>query len=176
MKRMILAAAASGLTFLAGCGASPAKPGAPEPADPVKAIRANAQLVVDTMKADAGVELRFDAESVKWLDGYIERNRNQLDAATKSKLGDVFGSYLGEALVRTYGGQWEQYQDTWCVSFGKDNKAFPFAKVAKQFKNGSEDSIYSFFCAVPAVFKLVDKKAGAGSPVSPESSQPTTPR
>ena len=179
MKTLALIMAAMGVVFLVGCGSSGGgpptqrpevpRPDVPQPAaegptDPVEAIRANAQLVVTTMKVNSGVDLRFDAESVKWLDGYIERNRATLDADTKEKLVDVLGAYLGEAMIRSYGGQWEKYQNTWCVSFGEKNKAFPFGKVAKQIRNGEGDSIYSFFTAVPVVMKLQEKKTGGEGP------------
>jgi hypothetical protein len=38
------------------------------------------------------------------------------------------------------------------VSFNESNAAYPFAKVQKQFQNGSEDSIRSFFEIIPVVF------------------------
>jgi hypothetical protein len=65
----------------------------------------------------------------------------------KSTLISVFGSYLGECVVRIYGGEWRFYQeDGWGVLLSEGNVAFPFSKVQKLFRNGLEggDSILNF--------------------------------
>jgi len=43
-----------------------------------------------------------------------------------------------------------------CVAFNDQNAAFPLAKVRKQFDNGIDggDGIYSFFTAIPLLFRL----------------------
>ena len=60
--------------------------------DALEAIRKNAQLVPTMMKENLGVDLGFGSESVKWLDGYIDRNRQELDRDTSDKLVEIFGS------------------------------------------------------------------------------------
>ena len=82
------------------------------------------------------------------------------DAEAKTKLISVFGSFLGECIVRCYGGAWKQHESgVWCVAFNEDNIAFPFAKVAKQIDYGLEDGIASFFNVTPTIFKdLAPKK------------------
>ena len=118
------------------------------------AILANAKMVQELAREQMGTDLAFDGESVEWLDGYIEEIREQYDVAAKDRLISVFGFFFGEALIQSYGGEWQQYEGAWCVRFVKEQKAFPFAKVAKQFENGSVDSIYQFFVIVPIVMKL----------------------
>jgi hypothetical protein len=74
----------------------------------------------------------------------------------------VFGSFLGECIVRCYGGEWTTDADgNWSVRIG-ENFAFPFNKVSKQIDNGVEDGIGSFFRAVPLVLK-----GGVNIPPSP---------
>ena len=122
--------------------------------DQREAILANAKIVRDWAKEQLDVDLALDGESVKWLDGYIERNREGFDAVTKDRMVSLFGSYLGEALIQSIGGEWQQYKGTWCVSIDENQRAFPFNKVAKQFENGSADSIYAFFTMIPLVMNI----------------------
>ena len=49
---------------------------------------------------------------------------------TKYRLMSVFGSYLGECIVRRYDGMWKQHESgDWCVAFEGGTMAFPFAKA-----------------------------------------------
>jgi hypothetical protein len=120
-------------------------------------IKANAELVVEQLRPLSGIDFGYTQESVEWLEGYIERLRNSGEFEsdrTKNKLTSVFGSFLGECIVRCYGGTWRQHEaGIWCVAFNDDNIAFPFAKVAKQIDNGLEDSIASFFTVLPIMIK-----------------------
>jgi hypothetical protein len=121
-------------------------------------IRANAELVVQKLRSLSGIDFGYTQESVKWLEGYIERLRNSgefEDAETKTKLVSVFGSFLGECIVRCYGGKWKKHREAgvWCVAFSDKDMAFPFAKVARQMDNGLEDGIGSFFSVIPTLFK-----------------------
>ncbi len=118
-------------------------------------IEANAEMVIQQLRPLSGIEFGYNRESVEWLEGYIERLRQSnglQDEATREKLTSVFGSYLGECIVRCYGGRWEQREGVWCIAFDSRNAAFPFAKVAKQMQNGLEDGMGSFFTLIPVVF------------------------
>lgn len=115
------------------------------------------------MSQVSGSDFGYDAQSVAWLDGYIERQRVRADITpqTIDGLVNVFGSYLGECIIACYGGYWEEENGQWRVSFDRDNAANPFAKVRKQFQNGSEDSIKSFFEVIPVLFASVANRENA---------------
>ena len=121
-------------------------------------IRQNAELVVAQMRPLCGFEFGYDAPSVAWLDGFIERQRARADQTPEGVNGlvNVLGSYLGECIIRCHGGRWEQEDGQWRVGFGADNAAYPFAKVRKQFEHGAEDSIKSFFEVIPVIFNPSD--------------------
>src|SRR4051812_20860053 len=111
---------------------------------PLEMIHLNAQLVIESTKQQFGQTLAYDQASVEWLDEYIERLRKQKYAEEDiDKLINVFGSFLGECIRHQFGGQWVDEQDNWLIRFDPQNAVFPFNKVLKQFKNGSEagDSI-----------------------------------
>lgn len=116
-------------------------------------ILTNAELVVSTMAEQLDVELDFDEQGVAWLDGYIERNREAW-ASDVDGLVSPLGSYLGECIVQTYGGDWAEVDGRIGVRFDEQNAAFPFSKVRKQIENGPEDSVHSFFTAIPVLFSI----------------------
>jgi hypothetical protein len=115
-------------------------------------IKVNAELVIKEMSQANGLDFGYDAQSVAWLDGYIERHRARITQDLVEGLVNVFGSYLGECVISCYGGYWENEDGHWRVSFNEDNAVYPFAKVQKQFENGAEDSIKSFFEIIAIVF------------------------
>lgn len=117
-------------------------------------IRRNADLVVKVFAENNNVKLDFDEESVEWLDGYIERNRENFDEETINKLTGVFGSFLGECICRNFGGEWQETENGLAVVFDDKNGVFPLNKTGKQLRNGAEDSIYSFYTTIPLIFSL----------------------
>jgi len=111
------------------------------------------------------LKLKYDADSVKFIEGFIERNKSSFDKEESKGLINSLGSFLGQCIIENYGGQWQIDEDNGSVAimFDENNKAYPFAKVSKQFNNGLEDSIYSFYTVIPTVFKLDKKKSHGGN-------------
>jgi len=128
----------------------------PDPglADGIRIIRSNAEIVVGMFSKEIDFRFGYDQESVQWLDAYIEHIRlKEWTDEEFSQLVSNLGSYLGEALIRCFGGAWMLDQRGWAVRWDAYNLAYPFIKVAKQLKNGAEDSIYSFFTVTGALRK-----------------------
>ena len=119
----------------------------------VDQIRAQAALVVELGRRQLGVPLGYDEAGVRWLDGYIGRLRNTPEVSQHERLIAVFGAYLGECIIRCYGGSWDLVRDNWAVRFDEHNGVFPFSKVAKHIANGEEDSVLGFFTFIPHVYK-----------------------
>jgi hypothetical protein len=121
----------------------------------IKRIRANAELVIQELQPISGMDFGYTKKSVEWLEGYIERLR--LSGAfqveeTKNKLAGMFGSFLGECIIRSYGGHWAQHDGIWSVAFDGNNCVFPIGKTWKQMDNGLEDGIGSFFRGIAVVY------------------------
>ena len=119
-------------------------------------IKANAEMVIKELRPLSRIDFGYTLESVEWLEGYIERLRTSEEFASEElrhNLTNMFGCFLGECIVRRYGGKWEQQDGRWCVAFNHENAACPFAKVAKQFDNGLDDGIAIFFKVIPILFK-----------------------
>jgi hypothetical protein len=117
-------------------------------------IRRNAELVVAEMGKISGIDFGYTPESVAWLDGFVERQRlrPETDDDQIAKLVQVLGSYLGECIIRCYGGYWENNEGQLCVCFNEGNCVYPLNKMQKQFENGAEDSIHSLFTTIPIIF------------------------
>jgi hypothetical protein len=123
------------------------------------AIEANAALVLAAISRETGQPARYDEAAVAWVDDFIEGMQEQPDSK-KEKFIDTLGSFLGECVRQTYGGQWRWNagMETWGVHFseeGDKNAVFPFNKTRKHLLNGpgSGDSVLSFFRMIPVVFK-----------------------
>ena len=123
-----------------------------------EAIQQNAEVVVKQFASQLDVELGYNLDAVKWLDGYIQRNRLEIKEKTRDKLINIFGSFLGECLKKEFGGNWTFSENGFGIEFPDKTTAFPFNKVEKQFLNGSGDSIYSFFTAIPFIMVNLSKK------------------
>jgi len=113
-------------------------------------IRGNAALVLDELGPVSGLEFGYDAQSIAWVDGYIERQRERFAGTDEAaRLVSVLGSYLGEAIIDAAGGAWEVHErDEIGVRFESGDWCFPFSKVAKQFAHGQDDggdSILAFY-------------------------------
>ena len=125
---------------------------------PQEMIRANAELVVSELRGASGMDdFGYNAESVRWLDGFIERQRVRPEFAGEEAAGrmsQTLGSFLGECVIRCYGGEWREVDGSWAVCFDGDNAAFPFNKVRKQFANGAGDGVLGWFESIPLIFAL----------------------
>src|SRR6202012_1067105 len=97
------------------------------------------------------LDLKYDAISVKFLEGFIERVKIQMPKNEWEGLINSCSAFLGECIIKNYGGHWEKKDNALMVVFDDRNSANPYAKVSKQFENGLEDSIYSFYSVIPKV-------------------------
>jgi len=116
----------------------------------LKNIRKHAQLVIQQLGPVSGVEFGFNKESVKWVEGYIERCRDRgVDEKDEEGLVNTLGSFLGECIVANTASEWRWFEQQQMigVALAQGGGAFPFAKVRKQFRNGLKggDAIYSFY-------------------------------
>jgi hypothetical protein len=130
-------------------------------------IRANAELVITSMREQLGVLLDYDEKSVEWLDGYIERNREQFEPDELDRIVSVLGSFLGECIRIQFGGEWVEVEGQWAVRIGNGPgslTAFPFNKVWKHFEQGIEEgeSVAGFYKSIPALLTM--EESGYGKP------------
>ncbi|HSK72888.1 MAG TPA: hypothetical protein VK892_14395 [Pyrinomonadaceae bacterium] len=117
-------------------------------------LKYKAEVVIKMFAETKNVNLDYDEKSIKYLDSYINEIREEFRQEIIDKLISIFGSFLGETIRLNHGGNWEIINNEFAVRVNDKVAVFPFSKVRKQFKNGSEDSILSFYQLAPTLDKL----------------------
>lgn len=135
---------------------------------PQEMIRANAEMVLASARDDLGQDIGYDADGVRWLDGFIQRRHDGGGVGDDpSGLTNTLGSFLGECIVRTYNGRWQETEHGWAVIVDGDLAVFPFNKVHKHLVEGAADSVLSLFKGVPT---LIAHTTAAGDAVAAPAS------
>lgn len=117
----------------------------------LRSIRADTQAVMQTFGKRSGMtNFGFNNESVAYLDGLLDRTLTPTTPdATKEKLMNLFGAFLGECIVSRYGARWQFGPDSGprltIAAKGGTHFLDPFGKVAKRLTNGAEDSLSVYF-------------------------------
>jgi hypothetical protein len=133
---------------------------APAPADPWTPCPPSVRRVLEWQ---VGIAKRYarekdkrtvecDLEGVRWLDDAVETHHRLGAKGRDAGNAALLGAFLGECLVRVFGGRWERLEETLCVRLG-DATWFPFNKVEKQLANGRAqgDSVLGFFQGIGAL-------------------------
>ncbi|MBX7153597.1 MAG: hypothetical protein U0Y96_14830 [Candidatus Kapaibacterium sp.] len=109
-------------------------------------------------KLKATLKIKYDSDGVKFVEGFIERNKVQIAKEEWTGLINSCGAFLGQCIIENYGGQWTKEDSGHvAIAFDDKNKVYPFSKVGKQFDNGLEDSIHSMYTIIPTIFKIQPK-------------------
>ncbi len=124
-------------------------------------LRENAALVVKQAGTLTDFAFGYTPESLEWLDGFIERLRaGGMFDGTGGIDGylNVFGSYLGEAVIHAVGGTWKRCDGDLGVTLPEGNWAFPFAKVEKLLRGEDGQSLRGFYEAALALPQFAQDK------------------
>ena len=138
----------------------------------MKAITGNVRLIAEGFTGLTGESLPPGRAGVAFLDGFIERQRENGNKANRVQLADMAGCYLGAALLAEAGGRWVQDPKHGLgVELAPRFVAYPFAKAAKQFANGrtAGDSVLSFFDVSVSLAADAQLRASLGKTGTPPS-------
>lgn len=106
----------------------------------------------ETVRQQLGVSA-YNPAAVAELARFVEQERRELRPKTEQHQGVVtaLGCFLGECLVRTYGGEWAAGPDG-STGVGLADRLFfnPFYLVERHLHQGEEASVATFFASVPA--------------------------
>ena len=103
------------------------------------ALQEDAQLVIDVLSEKEAIQLDYSADSISWLDTYIEQHRHELDARDKTLLQEKFGAFLGESIRHNYGGRWvRDGAGGWTILFEDDHQAWPFELIGEHLDHHTE--------------------------------------
>lgn len=103
-----------------------------------------AQIHIDTTKDVFGVELDFEEKSVLELDDLIQKGWPDGVPAMLDNVVLLIGSFLGEAIIKIIGGEWESTAEGWGIRINNAT-LMVFSKVKKRLLNGMEDSISFYY-------------------------------
>ncbi len=109
--------------------------------------RKEAEIFVALTKDLApGIRLDFSPESIGELEDFIAKN---FDPPGSKHVGNSLvagiGCYLGEVIIRTVGGRWNEQGRAEINGIGEVQAVFPIQKVLKRFKNGSVESLPHYY-------------------------------
>jgi hypothetical protein len=132
----------------------PTSPEQPTVADMTAAYALDA---VDHAKSAANLELDFSEASVARVEAILTQLHDALPKGFLAKLfrrgpsnddiltmSKMYGSYLGEVIRKTRGGEWALIDGQVTLTNG-DERVWPIAKVFKRIVNGSEDNVAVYF-------------------------------
>ena len=90
-------------------------------------LREDAELVIEVLSEKEDIELDYTADSISWLDAYIDEHRAKLDDGDKSVLREKLGAFLGESIRHNFGGRWVKDSDgDWMIVFEGEQQTSPF--------------------------------------------------
>lgn len=109
-------------------------------------IQANAELVRNVAREKLGVPVDYDEAGVRWLDEYINHQRENAADEVKDRLPNTLGAFLGECIRQTFGGSWlNEPTMGWAVKVTDGLIVAPFSKVRKQLASADGESVLGFF-------------------------------
>lgn len=95
-----------------------------------------------------------DEESIACICDFIELEifRNQLTEENKNAWVSLIGAFLGQTIIKVYGGQWVN-ESNLSIELKDRTICYPIDKVVKQLENGKEDSIYYYFTFISEILE-----------------------
>lgn len=100
----------------------------------------------------SGYKADYSLESMKEIDRFIDEQSGEggLISRNRGQILFALGSYVGETVIRLYGGKWHaddsdpQGEINVSAELSGETVIFPVQRVIKRYQNGSEDSVYDY--------------------------------
>ncbi|RAK63928.1 hypothetical protein [Hymenobacter edaphi] len=108
-------------------------------------LRAAAEAVRQQLNVPA-----FDEAAVRVLMDFIETQREALGAVDRPNVVNALGCFLGECIIRSFGGSWEaNTAGVMGIQLGGHTFVRPFEHVDRQLTHGLTESVVGFYQSVP---------------------------
>ena len=125
-------------------------------------MSALAQEAVEFSNRNFGVVLDFSNASIERVESIAEELYQSIPSGILNRLFhlspsegeiqnicNIFGAYIGEVFRRSKGGDWANNQEFSAVGIQHGASwLFPQGKVHDRLRNGSEDNLWTYFCAL----------------------------
>ena len=101
-----------------------------------------------------GITLSNNERSVECLCDFMELElfRNQLTKENRNAWISLIGAFLGQTIIKVYGGQWID-ESNLSIELTDKTICYPIDKVVKQLENGKEDSIYYYLTFISEILE-----------------------
>ena len=101
-----------------------------------------------------GITLSNNEKSVECLCDFMELElfRNQLTKENRNAWISLIGAFLGQTIIKVYGGQWID-ESNLSIELTDKTICYPIDKVVKQLENGKEDSIYYYLTFISEILE-----------------------
>ena len=161
----------------------PATPKTINPSSTVSAlpqIQRNAQSLISNLGPHSGISpFGYNAASVAYLDGFIDRQGQGIRSSPQAieNFVSMAGAFLGEAVIATYGGEWQQNESGICIRIQARDQyhlVMPFQRIQNRLLKGTEYSLAYFFST--AIPQIVSGSASSGPPPLPSQGPPPLPK
>lgn len=101
-------------------------------------------------QSDYGLDLDYTPDTLRQLEEVLEERFAQGSADENAALIVSMGCYVGEVLVRTFGGRWsadeEFFHSPAVVIEGRlQTHTFPLSRVWRRFEYGSQHSLVDYY-------------------------------
>jgi hypothetical protein len=114
-------------------------------------IKKNAQWVIDHFGPQSGqADFGYNAESFAYLDAFIDRQGASFRANEPAldRIVSLLGAFVGEAILATFGGQWQDSEQGVGLSIMRDGQIHflqPFHQVYERLTDTSANRLHSYF-------------------------------
>ncbi|RLV59209.1 hypothetical protein D5018_13415 [Parashewanella curva] len=88
--------------------------------------------------------LGYDTKSIKYLDELLN-SKHVRESKRRDYYINMAGSFLGEAFIHTYGGEWVKYNGEYAIKHDRNHLSFPFGKVYRVLENGGKGDIEAMY-------------------------------
>lgn len=114
-------------------------------------IRSGSEWISEALKS-SGYEADFSLESLKEIDRFFDE-QNMPGGLLSENVGTrlfAIGAYIGEVLIRKYGGNWitddkdPQGEVNVGIELSNGSLVYPVQKAMKRYSAGEEESIYDY--------------------------------
>jgi hypothetical protein len=119
----------------------------------IESIPRLAEMHRDLTRQRVSHPVEYDEAAFAQTDAFISEGWPDGKLLMPDQTIAVIGSYVGESVRRTLGGTWgyTEARGFHLDGVGGGAQIYPFAKVAKRFENGMDDSLATYYAALKQI-------------------------
>lgn len=118
----------------------------PAPQELIDSAKQKSDLFAQLFSAEAGFALNYSYDSVSFLD-HVTKLDWVVDGEV-DKFTILFGSFLGEAIINQYGGDWVIVNGQQAIQINMEFYTFPYDKIYRSIKGGASEKIIEYFQSI----------------------------